>query len=100
MVIRLALARNGREYSTARAAWKLPFQATITEPNGPSPALGGAIMTARAHSWMAASTVAGATVSGSAPGRAAGHAARRTDRQVERIHGAVEHAGDTACQLE
>ena len=69
MVIRLALARNGREYSTARAAWKLPFQATITEPNGPSPALGGAIMTARAHSWMAASTVAGATFSGSAPGR-------------------------------
>jgi hypothetical protein len=25
MVIRLALTRNGREYSTTRAAWKLPF---------------------------------------------------------------------------
>src|SRR4030081_2642067 len=60
MLIGRALARNGKEYSTARAAWKLPFQATITEPNGPSPGLGGAIMTGRAHSWMAASTGIGA----------------------------------------
>ena len=50
IVVLAADFRNGKAYSTARAAWKLPFHATITEPNAPVAVVGGAIMTARAHS--------------------------------------------------
>ncbi len=35
-----------------------------------------------------------------AHGETAGHAARRTDRQVERVHGAVEDAGHAGSELE